>query len=140
MQDAINSNQQQLAEQQAELEHLSMEVQALKAAQVNQPWQTNPTPMNSCNKPLMRIATQKGGEQFAAGDFGRALGYYQDAVMACPSSAQAQLNVARAYETIGERKQALEHYRVAASQTGPNADPASVSQAREALQRLSASK
>ena len=44
-------------------------------------------------------------------EFTKALGYYQDAVTACPTSAQAQLNVARAYEALGDRDQAMDYYK-----------------------------
>jgi tetratricopeptide (TPR) repeat protein len=87
----------------------------------------------------MRVASKKGGERFAASDFGHALGYYQDAVTACSTSAQALLNVARTYEAMGDHGNALGYYRRAANVTGPNAEPDAVRQAREALNRLGAS-
>jgi Tfp pilus assembly protein PilF len=87
----------------------------------------------------MAAATHKGGERMAAGDTVKALGFYQDAVAACPTSAAAQLNLANTYETIGDRIEAVQHYRIAADASGGDADPAAASKAREALSRLGAS-
>ena len=87
----------------------------------------------------MAAATHKGGERMAAGDTVKALGFYQDAVTACPASATAQLNLAITYETIGDRAEAVQHYRSAAGATGADADAAAVAKAREALSRLGAS-
>jgi Tfp pilus assembly protein PilF len=84
----------------------------------------------------MREATLKGGKRFAASDFGEALSYYQDALTACPKSAQANLNVARAYEAVGDRAQAVSHYRIAANVSGSDADAEAVREARAALTRL----
>jgi len=75
----------------------------------------------------------------AAGDTVKALGFYQDAVTACPTSAAAQLNLANTYEAIGDRVEAVQHYRSAAAATGAEADAATVSKAREALNRLGSS-
>lgn len=84
----------------------------------------------------MRQATRNGGQRFAAGDYSSALGYYQDALTACPRSAQANLNLARAYEAVGDRAQALSHYQAAANASGSEADAKSVNEARAALSRL----
>ena len=100
--DAIKEDQRQLDQQKAELEQLKQQVAALKNAQ--QPsYPTTAPPPGSCDKGVMQVATRHGGERFAASEFDKALGYYQDAVTACPMSAQAQLNVARAYEALGDR-------------------------------------
>ncbi|MGH7986404.1 MAG: hypothetical protein ACREQX_08985 [Candidatus Binataceae bacterium] len=88
-----------------------------------------------CDQSVMKEATRKAGEHFAASDYGHALGYYQDAATACPGSAQAQLNLARTYEAIGDRQHALQHYRLAADAS--KANTAVVSQANEAIARLS---
>jgi tetratricopeptide (TPR) repeat protein len=85
----------------------------------------------------LEAATKRGGEHFAAGNFSLALGYYKDAVTACPTSAQAQLNVARAYEALGLRERAIEHYKLASESTAP-ADSQAATQARQALVRLGA--
>jgi tetratricopeptide (TPR) repeat protein len=130
----MKANQQQLAEQQAELDQLKQEVAAL---QTPPPAHNYPSPPpGSCDLNIMREATRNGGQRFAAGDFSGALGYYQDALTACPKSAQANLNLARAYEAIGDRAQALSHYRAAANAGGSDADANAVSDARAALTRL----
>jgi tetratricopeptide (TPR) repeat protein len=136
LQSAIEANQRQLDQQKAELEKLKQEVAALKAAQ--QPsYPTTMPPPGACDAAVMREATKRGGERFAAGDFVRALGYYQDAATACPTSAQAQLNVARAYEALGQRAQAIDYYK-RASQSTAVADSEAAGQARQALARLNA--
>jgi tetratricopeptide (TPR) repeat protein len=131
--DEIKANQQQLAQQQTELDQLKQQVVAIQAQRPS--YSTVASPSGSCDTTVMHEATRKGGERFAAGDFAHALGYYQDAVTACPKNAQAQLNVARTYEAIGDRSQALDHYRLAANASGSD-DAEAVQQAREALTRL----
>ena len=84
----------------------------------------------------MHEASRKGGDRFAANDFGHALGYYQDAVAACGKNGRAQLNLARTYEAMGERADALAHYKLAADASGADADAVTASQARDALARL----
>ncbi|HVB82431.1 MAG TPA: tetratricopeptide repeat protein [Candidatus Binataceae bacterium] len=134
--DAIKENQRQLDQQKAELDQLKQQVADLKAAQ--QPsYPTTAPPPGSCDKPVMQAATKRGGDRFAAGEFAKALGYYQDSVTACPTSAQAQLNVARAYEALGDREQAMNYYR-RAIQSAPSEDAAVAEQARQALGRLAA--
>lgn len=134
--EAIKQNQQQLDQQKIELEQLKQQVADLKAAQ--QPsYPTTPPPPGSCDKAVMQVATKHGGERFAASEFDKALGYYQDAVTACPTSAQAQLNVARAYEALGDRGQAMNYYK-SALQSAPSEDAAVAEQARQALARLAA--
>jgi tetratricopeptide (TPR) repeat protein len=132
--DAIKEDQRQLDQQKAELEQLKQQVAALKNAQ--QPsYPTTAPPPGSCDKGVMQVATRHGGERFAASEFDKALGYYQDAVTACPMSAQAQLNVARAYEALGDRDQAKNYYK-SAIQSAPSEDAAVAVQARQALARL----
>jgi len=137
LQDQIDATQQQVTQQQSELEQLQQQVAALQSQRG--PYSTAPTPHGACDVTVMREASKKGGERFAASDFGHALGYYQDAVTACSTSAQALLNVARTYEAMGDHSNALDYYRRAANATGPNAEPDAVRQAREALNRLGAS-
>lgn len=137
LQSALEANQRQLDQQKAELDKLSQEVAALKAAQ--QPtYPTTMPPPGACDAAVMAEATKRGGERFAASDFSRALGYYQDAATACPASAQAQLNLARAYEALGQRAQAIVHYKLA-SQATAAAESDAAGQARQALARLGAS-
>jgi tetratricopeptide (TPR) repeat protein len=88
---------------------------------------------------VMRKATHRGGEAFAQSDFKQALGYYQDAQTACPGNAEAELNLARAYEALGEREAAVSNYTRAAN-AASGSDPAIVKQARDALERLRAAK
>ena len=132
LQGAIAANQQQLEQQQVELDQLKQQVAALQAQQ-SQPYGATASAAGACDKAVMEVATRKGGERFAASDFTRALGYYQDAATACPTNAQAQLNVARTFEAIGDRTQALAHYKLASAATG---DADAARQAREAIVRL----
>ena len=133
-QSAINDeNRRLLEQQQAQLDQLKQQVAAL---QVQHSYTSVAPAPGGCDTSVMHEATRKGGERFAASDFPHALGYYQDAVTACPTSAQAQLNVARSYEAIGNRAQAVTHYRLAAQATGGGADADAVRQAREAISRL----
>ncbi|MBV8452542.1 MAG: tetratricopeptide repeat protein, partial [Deltaproteobacteria bacterium] len=91
-------------------------------------------PPGSCDTSIMHEATRKGGERFAASDFSAALNYYQDALTACPNNAQANVNLARAYEAVGDRAQAVAHYRSAAKASGADAEAARAAHA--ALSRL----
>lgn len=136
LQGAIDANKHQLAEQQAQLDQLKQQVAALQASHS---YSIGPPPAGGCDKEVMAAATHKGGERMAAGDTVKALGFYQDAVTACPASAAAQLNLANTYEAIGDRTAAVQHYRSAAGATGGEADAAAASKAREALSRLGAS-
>ncbi len=138
MQDEINANKQELSEQRAQLAELQREVAALKARNLNPSYSTAPPRPGACDPAVMREATRKGGERMAAGEVNTALGYYQDAVTACPASAEAQVNLANVYETLGDRSAAVEHYRLAANASGARADAKSVAKARAALQRLGA--
>jgi tetratricopeptide (TPR) repeat protein len=137
--DAIKQNQQQLDQQKTELDQLEQQVAQLKAAQQTS-YPTTALPPGSCDKAVMQVATRHGGERFAASEFDKALGYYQDAVTACPGSARAQLNVARAYEALGDRDQAMDYYK-RAIQSAPSdhdAVPGVSEQAQQALARLAA--
>jgi tetratricopeptide (TPR) repeat protein len=124
------ANQRQLERQQAELDRLKEEVARLQAQRTTYNY---PAP-SSCDAKILREATRKGGRRFAVGDFDAALGYYQDALTACPGNAQAHLNLARTYEALGDRARALEHYRMAAAASDADAD--SLREARSALSRL----
>jgi len=137
---AIAANQRQLDQQQKELDELKQQVVALQGAQQAPPSYvatpaSHDAAVGGCDRAVMREATRKGGERFAASDFTHALGYYQDAVTACPGSGQAQLNVARAFEAIGDRAQAISHYKRASQATDAEGADA-VRQAREAIARL----
>jgi len=130
----MEANQRQLEQQQTELDQLKQQVSALQVQQ-SQSYNTTAPKPGGCDKDVMEVATRKGGERFAASDFPHALGYYQDAVTACPASAQAQVNLARTFEALGERTQAVEHYKLAASANGAG-DADAARQAREAMARL----
>ncbi len=136
MQDQIDANKQELSKQRAQLTELQHEVAVLKARTRANSYRTVPSKPNACDPAVMRKATLKGGARMAAGQVNTALGYYQDAVAACPASAEAQLNLANIYENMGDRAAALEHYRQAAKASGAQADGESVAKARAALQRL----
>jgi tetratricopeptide (TPR) repeat protein len=136
LQDQIQANQQQLDAQKTELEQLKEQVQVLQNQGGAGAYGSSPIAPNACDIAVMKQATHKGGERMAAGDPVSALGYYQDAVTACGQSAEAQLNLAHAYEITGDRTAALEHYRLAAGANGPEADPAASQKARAAIARL----
>jgi tetratricopeptide (TPR) repeat protein len=132
--EALRANQQTLQAQQTELAQLEQQVTAIQSQPHS--YQTAAMQPGSCDLNVMRDATHKGAERFAAHDLGGALNYYQDAITACSSSARAQLNVARTYEAIGDRSQAIAHYRLAAQTDSSDSDSQAVHAAREALNRL----
>jgi tetratricopeptide (TPR) repeat protein len=132
----IDANNRQLAAQQAELDQLKQQVTVLQNQGGQGAYSTPSIAPNACDTDVMKDATRKGGERMAAGSSAEAVGYYQDAVTACPGSAEAQLNLAHAYEISGDNAAALQHYRLAAAASGPNADPAAIQKAREAIARL----
>jgi tetratricopeptide (TPR) repeat protein len=130
----VKANQEQLDRQQAELDQLKKAVSLLGTQHPADPYQS--PSQGACDPNILREATRKGGERFAAGDFDAALAYYRDALTACPKNAQANLNLARTYEAVGDRAQAVAHYRMAANGSGSEADPEAVHEARAALSRL----
>jgi tetratricopeptide (TPR) repeat protein len=127
----IEENNRLIRQQQAQLEDLQKQIDALKTQQFT----PTPPPGATCDKGVMATATRRGGERFAAGDFARALGYYQDALTACPGDAHAEVNLARTYEAQGNKTAAVEHYRRAAASTD-SSEPDAQRDARTALQRL----
>ena len=134
----IEANNELVKQQQTQIEQMQQEIESLK---VNQ---TGYTPgvsssAGGCDKAVETTATQRGGERFAASDFGKALGYYQDALTACPTDDRAEVNVARAYESLGDKASAVKHYRKAANSGGPTVSNAQT-QAQNALVRLQASR
>jgi tetratricopeptide (TPR) repeat protein len=134
MQSEIEQSQRQLQAQQVQLEKLSRDVEEMHALQAATP-RTPVAAPGACDAAVRDMATRKGGERFAANDFQQALGYYEDALVACPQSARAELNVARTYEAIGNRSLAIEHYQRCASGSD-SSDPGARAQARDALARL----
>jgi tetratricopeptide (TPR) repeat protein len=132
----IEANARQLQAQQGELDRLKEEIAAIRNTQASYP---SAASAGTCDTGVMRKATLRGGEAFAGGEFGRALGYYEDALTACPRSAEAELNVARAHEAQGERQAAISHYAAAGNAAGAS-DASIAKQARDALERLRATK
>jgi tetratricopeptide (TPR) repeat protein len=135
-QNQIDANNRQLAAQQAQLDELKQQVTVLQNQSGQGSYMTPAIAPNACDAAVMKEATRKGGERMAGGNPVEAVGYYRDAVTACPSSAEAQLNLAHAYEITGDSSAALQHYRLAAAASGPNADPAAIEKARDAITRL----
>jgi tetratricopeptide (TPR) repeat protein len=144
IQQGLEENAHQLKQQQAQLDQLKQEVAALQAqAAAGAPQSGGAPPSGTqsaagCDQAVTREATRKGGKKFAAGEFTAALGYYQDAVTACPTSAQAEINVARAYEALGKRDQAIVHYQGATRLAAKDGGGTAGQSAREALSRLGA--
>ena len=130
----LKANQEQLEAQQSELNQLKQEMETVQNQHHTYNYPSSPP--GSCDTNIMREATRKGGASFAAGDLSGALSYYQDALTACPQSAQANLNLARTYEAVGDRAQAVQHYRDAANANGTGADVQAAHDARAALSRL----
>jgi tetratricopeptide (TPR) repeat protein len=137
--DQLEKNKEMVTQQQSEIEQMRLEIESLKANQNRTTYNTTATPPGGCDKTIETAAAQRAGDRFAANDFPKALGYYQDALMACPTDDQAEVNVARAYEAMGDKASAINHYRVAANRQSAVVSPAQ-EQAREALVRLQASR
>jgi len=132
----IEANTRQLQAEQEQIDKLKSEMAAMRQASPS--YSTAPAPAGACDAEIMRKATQRGGEAFAKSDFTQALGYYQDAQTACPGNAEAQLNLARTHEALGDRAAAIGDYASAANASG--SDPAIAKQARDALARLNGTK
>ena len=130
--DEIKANQRQLDQQQSQLDQLKQQIEALQNQRPT--YSTTAPAPGGCDEAVLHEASRKGGDLFAANDFAHALGYYQDAVAACGKNGRAQVNLARTYEAMGERSDALTHYKLAAAASDADADTAS--QARAALARL----
>ena len=125
MGDQIDATNKLVQQQQEQLEHQQQELEALQANQ-NQNYTPGvaSSPRGGCDKDVETTATHRGGDKFAAGDFNKALGYYQDALMACPNDERAEVNVARTYEALGNKVAAINLYRkVADTDAAPTAPP-----------------
>jgi tetratricopeptide (TPR) repeat protein len=136
--DEIAANQRMVKEQQAQIEEMQREIETLKAGQPTGYRPGVASPAGGCDHGIEETATKRGGERFAASDFAKALGYYQDALTACPGDPQAELNVARAYEALGDGTRAIAHYRAATKPVDGAIGPAQ-QQAEAALRRLQVS-
>jgi len=134
LQAELDENKNLIDQQQAQIRQMEQEIAALKTQQNNT---VAPPPPGGCDAGVMAQATRHGGEKLAANDFSKALGYYQDALAACPGNPKAELNVARAYEAVGDRADAIEHYQRAAA-SGDASEHGAEEQARTALARLGA--
>jgi tetratricopeptide (TPR) repeat protein len=140
MGDQIDATNKLVQQQQEQLEHQQQELEAIKATQ-NQGYSPGvpSSARGGCDKDVETTATQRGGDRFAAGDFNKALGYYQDALLACPNDERAEVNVARTYEALGNKVAAINLYRKVA-----DSNSATVSDAQEeskaALLRLQAAR
>ncbi len=144
---ALKSNQALVQQQQKQIEQNQMQIQEMLAEQASGTSPGAATPIASmssnssaggCDMAVMSEATRHGGDKMAAGDSTRALGYYQDALSACPGNPRAELNVARAYEALNNRAAAIQHFKAAAESTDPS-ESAAEQEARSALARLGAS-
>ena len=134
--DQIAATQEMVKQQQEQIEQQQQEIDSLKANQVPYPPGVA-SASGGCDRGVEDAATERGGERFSSGDFHKALLYYNDALTACPTSDQAQVNVARTYEALGNKLAAIKHYRIAAESTSPTVSDAS-DQAKAALTRLQA--
>ncbi len=140
MGDEIAATKLLVEQQQEQLEHQQQEIEALKANQSQgyAPGAAASSP-GGCDKGVETAASQRGGDRFAAGDFSKALGYYQDALSACGTDARAEVNVARTYEALGNKVAAINHYRKAADNNSAVVSDAT-EEARAALERMQASR
>jgi tetratricopeptide (TPR) repeat protein len=129
---ALQANQAQVEQQQKQIEQMQQQIEEMKAQNGSR---TSPPPSGSCDHEVMAQATRQGGDKFAAGDFSGALGYYQDALAACPGNARAELNLGRAYEALNDKGQAMAHYQSAASSSDPG-ESAAETEAHNAIERL----
>lgn len=138
--DQAADTQKLVQQQQDQLERQQQEIEAIKASQ-NQGYTPGvaTSSRGGCDTGVEAAASQRGGARFSAGDFSKALGYYQDALAACPNDDRAEVNVARSYEALGNKVAAVKYYRRAADHTGPTVSDAS-EEARAALERLQASR
>ncbi len=136
--DALQANQRQVQENQKLIEQSQLEIARLQANQAagGGPPPAATTPTGACDKKVEATATHRAGDAYAAGDTSKALGYYKDALTACPTSSKAAMNVARTYETMNDRTAAIRYYRQAA--TSSDADAPSIKDAKAALSRLGA--
>ena len=134
--DANEETRKTVEQNQALIEQSQKEIDQVQAQQVYTPTLLPGTP-GSCDKKVMETATRRAGDFYANGDLNNALGYYSDALTACPGSAKANMNVARTYEAQGNRVAAIRYYRAAANANA--SDPGSVQEAKVALSRLGVS-
>ena len=140
MGDQIDATNKLVQQQQEQLEHQQQELEALQSNQ-NQGYTPGvaTSPRGGCDKDVELTATHRGGDKFAAGDFNKALGYYQDALLACPNDERAQVNVAHSYEALGNKVAAINLYRKVADSNSATVSDAQ-EEAKAALLRLQATR
>src|SRR5436305_5176891 len=100
---ANDATRRQLESNQALIEKQQRELATIQSQQGTS---RSPVPgkTGTCDKKVEAAATRRGGDAYTTGDMTRALGYYQDALTACPSSSKADMNLARVYETLDNRE------------------------------------
>jgi tetratricopeptide (TPR) repeat protein len=140
MGDQIDATNKLVQQQQEQIEHQQQELEAIQASQ-NQGYAPGvaSSSRGGCDKDVEQTASQRGGDRFAAGDFNKALGYYQDALLACPSDERAEVNVARSYEALGNKVAAINLYRKVADTNSATVTDAQ-DEAKAALLRLQATR
>lgn len=131
---AIEANQRQVQANQALIEQTQQQIAMLQANQGAAPLPPTSIQSGGCYKKVETTATKRAGDAYAAGKMTKALGYYQDALTACPGSSKAALNLARTNEAMNDRETAIRYYRQAAAST--DADTPSIRDAKTALSRL----
>jgi len=138
--DQIDATNKLVQQQQDQLERQQQEIEAIKASQ-NQSYTPGVAASSpgGCDKGVETAASQRGGDRFAAGDFHKALAYYQDALSACSTDDRAVVNVARTYEAMGDKASAIKFYRRAADSNSATVSDAQ-EEAKSALERLQVSR
>jgi len=134
--DAIEANRRQVEANQALIEQTQQQIAMLQANQGAAPSTAASAQPGGCDKTVEATATRRAGDAYAAGNMAKALGYYQDALTACPGSSKAALNLARTDETMNNRETAIRFYRQAAASS--DSDVRSIQDAKSALSRLGA--
>ena len=132
--DALKANELAVQKNQALIEQNQLEIARLEANGGSMVPSTSAPVGGACDKKVEAAATRRAGEAYAAGETSKALGYYQDALTACPGSSKAALNLAHTNETLDHREVAIRYYRQAAASN--DADSHSIEDAKSALSRL----
>jgi len=130
----LSQMQQQVDQQKAQIERQQRELEELRAQQQQQAISATLPPPGSCDDAVMHKALALGDEQYSGGNYQVALGYYQDAAKACPNNAQPELSLARVYEAMGNRREAIHHYQLALNAAEANSPTAD--HARQGMTRL----
>ncbi|HKA01247.1 MAG TPA: hypothetical protein VKE70_32260 [Candidatus Solibacter sp.] len=134
--DEVNkANQEQIQLQQKQIEENERAIAELKAGGTYA-GATMPPP-GGCDSAVMHQATSQGDAKYSEGAYVRALGYYQDALVACAGNARAEYNLGRTYEAMGNESKAVEHYQIAAN-SNDSQEQEAVNEAHAALDRLGA--